>query len=86
MANVRYTKPGRDFAVCNKSDGSGHYVKVFEFPDLDKIREDESPYIQTPVGVDACWWFMNRLDFGAWVEAVYPVEIFESPLLREAKL
>jgi hypothetical protein len=83
--SVRYTKPGMYVAICNTADGKGHYVRVFEFPDLSKLPED-SPYAPAPEGVDASWWFLNRVDFVAWVEAVYPIDIFSPFLPKECVL
>ena len=64
-----YTKPGKYVAICNKTNFDGHYVKVFDFPEV------ESTYKLN--GVDASWWFLNRVDSIACVEAVYPIEIFQ---------
>ena len=80
--SVRYTKPGMYVAICNTVDGKGHYVRVFEFPD-GKLPEGG---LFAPVGVDASWWFMNRVDFVAWVEAVYPIDLFREFMPKECVL
>lgn len=65
-----YVKPGKYVAVCNRSDFDGHYTKVFDFPE----KENGEDFVGA--GVDAAWYFLNRVDFVACLEAVYPINIF----------
>ena len=67
-----YRKPGTYVAICNKTNFDGHYTKVFEYPQsfIDGWHfESEIP--------DAAWYFLNRIDFIACIEAVYPIESFQ---------
>jgi hypothetical protein len=68
---VRYTKPGTYLAICNGSRFESHYTVIFEYPK--SFIEESQTKSQTP---DATWYFLNRVNFGACVEAVYPIEIF----------
>lgn len=65
-----YKKPGKYVAICN-GRGESHYAKVFEFPASkgDEIYEGR---------VSAAWYFLNRVDYVASIEDVYPIEVFES--------
>jgi len=71
---MNYTKPGRYAVICNNTSFDGHHVKVFDFPDT-PTRSNEGK-------VDAAWWFLNKIDVTASIDAVYPLEIF-APLLKE---
>lgn len=62
----QYVTPGTYVAICNKINWDGHYVKIFDFPVEEAVD-----------GINASWYFLNRVDFTACVEAVYPIEIFE---------
>jgi len=65
MGYIAYTKPGKYVAICNNTNFDGHYVKVFEKPD-NPIYNDRA----------ASWYFLNRVDAVACLEAVYPLEMF----------
>ena len=72
---VVYKKPGWYVAVCNKTNFDGHYIKIFEFPAVGRVgcgREGEKYE-----DMEASWFFLNRVDFTACIEAVYPLEIFQ---------
>ena len=66
MAHVAYKRPGRYVAICNNMNFDGHYTKVFEKPD-NPIYNDR----------EASWYFLNKVDAIACIEAVYPIEVFE---------
>lgn len=68
----RYTEPGKYLAICNKQNFDGHYAVLFEFPK----SENEARRAGGHEEVDACWYFLNRVNFQACVEDVYPLEIF----------
>jgi len=79
-------KPGKYIAICNKTNFDGHYIKVFNFPPRRRIytstlwdSNGEAPFIEEVYEgkVDAAWYFLNRVDATAAIEAVYPYEIFE---------
>ena len=70
-----YRQPGKYVAVCNKGNFEGHYVKVFEFPETGQYCGHEENYVES--GVSAGWYFLNRVDFTACLDKVYPLEIFE---------
>jgi hypothetical protein len=74
---VRYNKAGKYVAICNTTSFNGHYTKIFEYPQsfIDEWNlTDQTRGIPAP---DASWYFLNRIDFVACLEAVYPIEIFE---------
>lgn len=60
-----YRGPGKYIAVCNNTNFDGHYIKRFEVP----VDAGD---------VEAGWYFLNHLDFGACLEDVYPEDIFAS--------
>jgi hypothetical protein len=68
---VKYSGPGDYVAICNQANFDGHYVKTFSIPDT-------GSYTNTEAG----WYFLNRVDHVACLEAVYPRKIFVGPLLR----
>lgn len=74
--SVIYKGPGRYVAICNDARFEGHYVKVFEVPTVDTTYHAFTP--EELLDVEAGWWFLNREDFVACLEAVYPLEIFRS--------
>ena len=72
-----YSGPGTYVAVCNQANFDGHYVKVFVVPaedtsDIPWRRMDPEQL----KAVEAGWWFLNRVDYVACLEAVYPLEVF----------
>jgi hypothetical protein len=71
---VRYTKAGKYVAICNTGNFDGHYTKVFDYPQSFINEWNKTQRISAP---DAAWYFLNRIDFVACIEAVYPIEIFE---------
>jgi hypothetical protein len=86
-----YKKPGRYVAICNKTIWDGHYIKIFDFPE--PCKEDFTCYPlafiaegdvviqrgdETKTSVSASWYFLNRVDGVACLEAVYPMEIFRA--------
>lgn len=85
---MKNTKPGMYYALCNKMNGKDYYVKKFEFPQPNdtrfKIVGDEVKQVADIFGncfeeaaiINASWYFLNVLDSVAWLEAVYPVELF----------
>lgn len=78
MSKHRYQEAGQYIAVCNKTNWNGHYIEVFEYPQ--KFIDDYKESIKGDpdrVVPDACWYFLNRVNFIACVEAVYPLEIFK---------
>lgn len=83
---VRYDKPGQYVAICNKTNFDGHYIKVFEYPQA--WKDEWEQYCKTilqelrPIP-DAAWYFLNRVDGVACIEAVYPIEIFQNSMLGE---
>jgi len=74
----QYKTPGRYVAICNKTNFDGHYTKVFNFPAKATYMFEEEDYIEA--GVTASWYFLNRVDGTACLEAVYPIEIFQGVL------
>lgn len=73
--------PGKYVAVCIHADGKSHYVKVFVFP-KPEVREDPAlGGFACPPGVDASWYYLNRVDPVGRVEAVHPVGIFKDLIL-----
>jgi hypothetical protein len=70
MSSHRYVKPGRYVAICNNINFDGHYTRFFDLPEEGKNGR--------PQGTDAAWYFLNRLDHVSCIEAVYPLDIFES--------
>jgi hypothetical protein len=62
---ITYNGPGKYVAICHRGNFDGHYVKRFEIP-------DEDLYADT----GASWYFLNRVDRIACLEAVYPEEVF----------
>ncbi len=76
-----YTKAGTYVAICNKTNWDGHYVKIFDFP----AEENEARKINGYDEIDAGWYFLNRVDFTACLEAVYPLEIFQKAFERRNK-
>ena len=81
MSSHRYRKAGKYVAICNNGRFDGHYVKVFEYPQEFIDNYYRHTIIPAP---DAAWYFLNRVDFAACLEAVYPIEIFEK--LHDARL
>lgn len=74
----KYTTPGTYVAICNKTNFDGHYAKVFEYPqsfidEWKKTYTHVEPELQVP---DAGWYFLNRIDFVACLDTVYPIQIF----------
>ena len=67
---MRYVKAGTYVAVCNRTNFDGHYAVVFELP-------SEGSEFDRPVGTDAGWYFLNRVNGVACLEGVYPLEIFD---------
>lgn len=85
---VRYDKPGQYVAICNKTNFDGHYIKVFEYPQAYHDEWNASfAAFQNTKGYedlkvnDAAWYFLNRIDAVACIEAVYPIEIFQNSML-----
>jgi hypothetical protein len=75
-----YSGPGVYVAICNKANFDGHYIEVFRVPAADD--PDWPEYAQVDMHrVSASWWFLNRVNFTACLEDVYPLEIFK--LLQE---
>lgn len=83
-----YNKAGTYVAICNDTNFKGHYIKIFEYPQsfhdewnaqqglCVKPREQGGlgfPKIPVP---DAAWYFLNKVDFEACIERVYPIAIF----------
>ncbi len=54
-------------AACVKLGHTGHYFKKFVLPRDQANNVDQ-----------ASWYFLNRLDFTAYVSACYPVEDFQN--------
>jgi DnaJ-class molecular chaperone len=77
---VIYKGPGRYVAICNDARFEGHYVKIFDVPFLDPNGLHGGPgYTEEEMQhVEAGWYFLNRIDFVACLEAVYPLNIFRS--------
>lgn len=71
-----YKGPGRYVAICCNPRFDGHYIKVFEVPTVDTSYHAFTS--EELLEVEAAWWFLNREDFVACLEAVYPLEIFRS--------
>lgn len=69
---IEYRKPGKYVAICNKGGFKGHYAVTFDFPAKVGDQDYEAH------GIAASWYFLNRVDFQACIEAVYPIEVFES--------
>lgn len=74
---MRYTAAGTYVAICNNTNFDGHYTKVFEYPQTWIDKWNANP-IKMPLP-DAGWYFMNKVNFEACIEAVYPIEIFFLP-------
>jgi hypothetical protein len=73
---VRYTKPGTYVAICNTMNFDGHYTKIFEYPQ--NFIDDTSKLFPGFGAPDVAWYFLNRVDTVACLEAIYPIEIFHS--------
>lgn len=76
-----YQKAGKYIAICNKTNFNGHYTLVFDYPQafIDDYQKsiEGLPDRKVP---DAGWYFLNRVNFTACLEAIYPVEIFSGIL------
>jgi len=67
-------KPGKYVAICNGSNFKDYYIRVFDFPAAGPYMFGTEVY---EGHVDAAWYFLNRVNFEACLEAVYPIEVFE---------
>lgn len=61
----QYKGPGKYIAVCIKMNHKGHYSKEFTVPDEEQYQD-----------VLASWYFLNVEDGVAYLEAVYPLDVF----------
>ena len=73
---ISYKDPGKYVAVCIRVDWKSHYVKVFDFPKPEVRESPDLGGFACPPGIDASWYYLNRVDSFGCVEAVYPVSIF----------
>ncbi len=76
-AERKNMKPGKYVAICCGSNFKSYYVVQFNFPAKGNYGLEEETYEGE---VDAAWYFLNRVNLVACVEAVYPIEVFE-PLM-----
>lgn len=72
----KYKGPGTYVAICNKTNWDGHYVKVFTIPSSGHWGMNEEDYSE----VDAAWYFLNRVDSVACInaESVFPLSLFHN--------
>ena len=61
--------PGKYYAICNTTNFDDHYIKEFDYPQE-----------AIDLGVSPDWWFLNRVNFTACIEATYPRDIFPDKL------
>lgn len=77
----KYVRPGKYYAICNKMNFDGHYVREFDFPMQDDkewiVRDGAVTAAEKPNHfITATWYFLNRVNLESCVEAVYPADIF----------
>jgi hypothetical protein len=72
-------------AICNKPNFDGHYIKIFYFPTVGGTVMDGQTWGHVGehykkhknLTISAAWFFLNRVDYGACLEGVYPLSIFD---------
>ena len=73
-------------AICNNAGApAGHYIKIFYFPAVGGTVKGGQKWGQTGefypehkgLSISASWFFLNRVDYTAYLEGVYPLSIFD---------
>lgn len=77
MVKVKAPSPSRTYvAMCNNTNFDGYYFRKFVLPEKEEFYGEPSQYLENSVE-KASWYFLNRLNFVACLEACMTFEDYQ---------